>query len=193
MRLIKLLVGVVIAIVGAWGVPARAQSALGVAFESHPAREAGYLVSLFEFATWPGVAGAPDRATLCFFGRSFVVDMIAAAVSRHQRWVDIRGRQLVLTQLDGIAVPADCQILFLSGRAAQEIWNQVSIPPGVLTVSDQPGFVHRGGMIEFRWAAQDSLEMVIHRGRVLESGVTISGELADLARRIDDQRQRNRR
>jgi hypothetical protein len=149
----------------------------------HPNRlnlEASYLVNLFKFVQWAGRSES-DTATLCFLETSPLVKLIQNGIARGERWARLRGRELKLNVLADAADILGCQILFLEAKTADKLWRTFTVPPGVLTISDERTFTARDGMMEFQWLDTDDLKISMRRDLVLEAGVTISGTLANLA------------
>ena len=106
------------------------------------ALKAGYLFNFIKFVEWPPLAA--DSLTVCFLGDSGVYDELSAGLSEKRV-----GRRPLVTRRIAPAEPmASCQVLYIDAAqvpgAAGLI---VERPPGLLTVSDAPGFLQAGGII----------------------------------------------
>jgi hypothetical protein len=166
----------------------QAQSLMGRPSIPHSELEAKYLVNFFKFVQWPKTS---DNVTICFVQHSSVLYQLEEAISLKLKWTQLEGRHLAVRLLADPAEIAGCQILWLDASTANTLWKTLSVPPGLLTVSDQRDFAKHGGMIQFLWPLADEFRMVIHLGNVERSGLIISGALDTLADRIDEERFRN--
>jgi hypothetical protein len=167
------------------GVCLRAQSSFGS--RSHSDLEASYLVNFFKFVQWPKPS---DTATICFLRPSPVLDRLQSAIAHNERWIRLTGRQLTVRLLSDPSDNEGCQILYLDSQTANDLWQTFTVPTGILTVSDQRGFAHNGGMIEFMFSGSDSYQLAIRPAAVDKAGLTVSGALGALADRIEDARAR---
>jgi len=155
--------------------------------------EASFLVNLFKFVTWPKAAQSLSTATICFLHASEVQHRLEEALAAHEGWTQLSGRTLairMLTEPDEVTSentgPA-CQILYLDARTADQLW-PFQTPPALLTVSNQRNFAFKGGMIQFIWDTSDTYRIAIHPGRVIDSGLIVSGALGSLVDRVDNAR-----
>jgi len=75
-----------------------------------------------------------------------------------------------------------CAIVFISGSEADRLKQDLSDVAGypVLTVSDVPHFVERGGMIEFETQAKH-VRFSVGLGAVTKAGLSLSSELLKVA------------
>jgi hypothetical protein len=153
--------------------------------------EASFIVTLFKFVEWPH--SPADTATICFLRPSAVQSRLESGVSNHERWTQMKGRTLVVKMLSDPQMLIDptanagCQILYLDARTADELW-PFSVPPALLTVSNQRDFAYHGGMIQFIWDGSDTYRIAIHPENVNRSGLVVSGALGTLADRVDSAR-----
>lgn len=112
--------------------------------------KAGLLYNFIKHTTWPAEA-VPDvdsrPLTVCVYGKDIFEDYLRPMEGR-----TVKQRKILVKHIESTDESASCEILFI-GSAAQQDW-----PPlrefleqrQVLTVSDFPGFAHKGGMIEFQ-------------------------------------------
>ncbi len=149
--------------------------------------KAAYLYSFGRFVEWP--AGDPRASgdfIICVLGSDPFGPALDATVSG----VTLRGRKVVGRRLSTAAGAADCHILFISASEERQLETIVGslAQAGVLTVSDIPRFVGRGGMIQF----------VVSGGRVRfeidlrparDANLTLSSELLRVAAAVRPDRE----
>lgn len=139
--------------------------------------KAAFLYKFGAFVTWPNPApnGSFD---ICILGHDPFGKTLDATIAGES----INGKNLAANRISSVQEAAQCRILFISsseeGRL-REILPALSKLP-VLTVSDMPRFVERGGMIQF----------VLESGRVRfeanmasaqHAGITFSSQLLKVA------------
>ena len=139
--------------------------------------QAAYLYKFGAFVTWPTPA-AGNTFTICVLGR----DPFGQALDRIVQGEALAGQKLLVSRVAGVEQASQCRILFVSSSEeyrVRSILAQVGKLP-VLTVSDMPHFVDRGGMIQF----------VLEDGRVRfeanptsaeQAGLTLSSQLLKVA------------
>jgi len=107
--------------------------------------KAAYLFNFGKFVKWPSAAGA--SFSICVLG----TDPFGSILDTTVREEKIDGRQVVARRIVRPQEAAGCQIVFISrseeGQARKFIPSLTKA--GVLTVSDMPGFLDHGGMIQF--------------------------------------------
>lgn len=171
---------VLVAMLGvAWAMPAVAQDR---------AREAEikatYLLNFGRFVRWPAAsdqAGAPF--VVCVLGRDEfgrVLDDVFAGESVNGRATAVRR----LTTLDAVG---GCHILYLASDVSRQVpaMLQATAASPVLTVSELPDFIERGGMIQFVQRAgriRFQLNVTAAQGVGLEPSADLS-RVAEIVRR----------
>jgi hypothetical protein len=126
--------------------PCKAQSSVPVA----PADiEATSLYNFGKFIDWP-IANpntTPTQFSICIVGKDDFGSTLDTLVQNDT----VKGHKIITKRLQTIADADSCQILFLAysekSRVARDLDALKEKP--ILTVSTIPGFLDRGGMIEF--------------------------------------------
>jgi hypothetical protein len=141
--------------------------------------KAVYLLNFGRFAIWPTTAAADAGSFgVCVLGHDPFGATLDATVAAER----IDGKNVVTRR---IATPADaigCRILFVSASEERvlPVIVQAAEKAGVLTVSDMPHFVERGGMIQF--VSQDNkVRFEINVGAAQHAGLALSSELLRVA------------
>ncbi len=125
--------------------------ALSAAVDAQRAAEyevkAAYLVNFAKFVVWPAATRPRgDVFAICVVG----ADPFGRALDDVVRGTQVDGRVVVVRRLASAGVDDDCWILFVSGSEERRVGDVLRAVSGadVLTVSDMPQFVGRGGMIQ---------------------------------------------
>jgi hypothetical protein len=150
--------------------------------------KAAYLYNFARFVAWPPrtAARAQEPFAICVlgtdpFGRS--LEMIVDGVT-------IEGARVVVRHMTSARDATACRILFISGSEERGLDGILAAlaRADVLTVSDMPRFVERGGMIQF----------VIDKGRVRfevglppaqDAGLMLRSELLRVASAVRRERR----
>jgi len=160
-------------------------AALGV-FATPPLEQkvkAAYLYNFLLFVDWPTSAFADDSASkvqVCVIGEDPFRSALGPITERTAKKRGIR-----LSRLDSGADPGRCHLLYVSrseeARLSELLADLADRP--VLTTSDIPGFVDRGGMIGFTLKdGRVLLEANLQAAR--RSGLRISSKLLEVAVRV---------
>jgi hypothetical protein len=142
--------------------------------------KAVYLLNFGRFTTWPPAVtgGAVDGFTLCVLGRDPLGSTLDAVVARET----IDGKRVVTKRIAKAEDVIGCRILFVGGVADQELTRvlQTVEKAGVLTVSDMPQFVERGGMIQFVLQGR-KVRFIVNVPAAEQAGLMLSSELLRVA------------
>lgn len=139
--------------------------------------EAAFLFKFGNFITWPNPA--PDNNFgICVLGR----DPFGHALDSLVRGESVNGAPISVRRIASTSDASACRIVFVSASEEERLRPLLAelakLP--VLTVSDMPRFVDRGGMVQF----------VLENGRVrfevnltsaTKSGLTLSSQLLKVA------------
>jgi hypothetical protein len=139
--------------------------------------KAAYLYNFGKFVRWPGNA-AGGEFTLCVLGR----DPFGEALDRTIEGETIGGISLTSRRIRSVREASGCKVLFVSrSEEAREsgVLETLGQAP-VLTVSDIPGFIERGGMIEFVNEGS-RIRFRINLQAAEAAGLTLSSELLRVA------------
>jgi YfiR/HmsC-like len=145
--------------------------------------KAAYLTNLGRFVSqWSARTGSSDETfDICVLGQDPFGPDLDTAVKGEK----IGGSPLAARRVSGPQEAAGCRVLFISGSGDAQMsaaLGALGTAP-VLTVSDIPDFVKRGGMIQFILdGSHVRFEINITAAR--RAGLTLSSELLKIARGI---------
>lgn len=139
--------------------------------------QAVYLFDFAKFVRWP--SAPPDTPLqICIAGQSAFADDLKRIVAGEH----IDGRPIMVRHVEHSEETSGCSILFLDSSAhdhADAILAAVANKP-TLTVSDVPGFLDRGGMIQFLLIA-NRVRFAVSLPPATHSGLSLSSELLKVA------------
>jgi hypothetical protein len=146
--------------------------------------KAAFLLNFGRFTEWPVTAFKSGSVlNLCVLGK----DPFGEDLDKIVRNQSVQGRQIQILRLSDSTDLAQCQILYLSlseKSRFRQILDLVS-KNGVLTVSDAPGFVESGGMIQLYVEGQH-VHFAINAGAAQSAGLKISSKLMQIAKAVGD-------
>lgn len=139
--------------------------------------EAVYLYNFAKFVRWPAGSPGPEL-NICVAGQKIYVDTLTAVVAGER----IDTRALSVRAIQRPEEAAGCDILFLDASAKERMDSLLAAVAGkpVLTVSDVPGFLDRGGMIQFV-VLDNRVRFSIDLRPAARSGLALSSELLKVA------------
>jgi hypothetical protein len=145
--------------------------------------KAAYLTNLGRFVSqWSAKAGSPDETfDICVLGQ----DPFGPDLDRAVKGEKIGASPLAAKRVSGPQDTAACRVLFIGPSSdAQLSATLASLGTApVLTVSDSPDFVKRGGMVQFVLDG-DHVRFAINIAAARRAGLTLSSELLKLARTV---------
>lgn len=128
-----------------------------------------------KFTQWPDSL-ATNELTFCYFDKSFTEAFSQLKGKR------VAKKQIKTHQLDNSDELNTCQVLYLSTNDQPVLVNTLlavkNLP--VLTVSDQPGFIASGGMIEFT-AVNNKMRFKINNVGIKQGGLSLSSKVLKMA------------
>jgi len=139
--------------------------------------QAVYLFDFAKFVRWP--AGAEhEPLTICVAAPKTFADSVTKLISGEQ----IESRPLAIRAIQNAGDKAGCAILFIDVSAKEHLDTLLAATAGkpVLTVSDIPGFLDRGGMIQFL-LLNNRVRFSVDLRPVEHSGLSLSSELLKVA------------
>jgi len=145
--------------------------------------EAAYLYNFGKFVRWPVDASATTAPfTICILGDDPFGEKLNTLVANEA----IQGRPITTKRLSSVAGAESCQIVFLGlteqSRLTKDL-TELSKRP-VLTVSNLPGFLERGGMIQF--LQQDNkVRFAVNLTSAEQPGLALSSELLKVAVHVE--------
>ena len=143
--------------------------------------KAAYLSNFGRFVEWrPGAVGADaaEPFRVCVLGRDPFGPLLDAAVNGETiNRAPITAKR-ILTPQDA----ANCRVLFISSSQDSELKSVLAAldKTAVLTVSDMPQFVKRGGMIQLVLDAS-RVRFAVNPAAVQRAGLKLSSQLLKLA------------
>jgi YfiR/HmsC-like len=156
-----------------------------------PQIKAAYLYQFTRFVEWPESSfNSPDSEfNLCVLGvNSFGVALSLLSQRAYET------HPIVLRFLNTVKQTRDCQLLYISISESDhesDILTSVSNSP-VLTVSSLPGFVERGGIIEFVRTG-NHVRFSINHEACKRQGLACSAKLLEVAVKVMDSDNRGNR
>lgn len=149
--------------------------------------KAAYLFTFGRFVEWPARAGRDGDFAICVLG----ADPFGAVLDTTLASSTLRGRKVIARRLSAPQDATACHILFISASEERELATIVATlaRSDVLTVSDMPRFVGRGGMIQFQTSG-GRVRFEIDLPPALDAGLLMSSDLLRVASAVRRDRQR---
>ena len=139
--------------------------------------QAAYLYNFAKFVRWP-VGDTRPTLDICVAGQKLYVDTLTRVVAGEH----IDTRSLAVRAVLRTEDAARCDILFIDASAKDRMDSLLAATATrpTLTVSDIPGFLDRGGMIQF--LVQDNrVRFSVNLRPVARSSISLSSELLKVA------------
>lgn len=143
--------------------------------------EAAYLYNFGHFIHWPPHA-IPGQFAICMLGDGGFEDTLKSLVANES----IDGHGIVARRIASAAAAGDCQIVFLQNSEEPRLDKDLAAlgKKPVLTVSSLPGFLPRGGMIQFV-LQNNKVRFAVNLAAAEQAGLSLSSELLRVALRVD--------
>ncbi len=140
--------------------------------------EAAYLSNFGRFIEWPQKPTPGEAFNVCIYG----IDPFGPLLDSALRGENIGGAPLTPRRLTTLQDVSGCRILFIGRSSDAQVAANIaeSGNAGVLTVSDFPGFIRRGGMIEFI-VEGNKVRFAINLSAAQRAGLNLSSQLLKLA------------
>jgi hypothetical protein len=141
--------------------------------------EAAYLYNFGKFVRWPADTGQDSEPfTICVLGEDSFGDSLNALVANET----LQGRKVLVRKLSSPASATNCQMIFFGqSEDARLVKDLAAIEKRpVLTVSSIPGFLERGGMIQFV-VQNKRVRFAVNLAAAEPSGLVLSSELLKVA------------
>ncbi|MGO8791577.1 MAG: YfiR family protein [Terriglobia bacterium] len=162
------------------GIPGHPLSATG---RSEYEVKAAYLYNFGRFVEWPPdvPSSQADEFTICVLGR----DPFGLALDTTISGEKIEGKNVVARRISKAEEVENCRILFISASEDRQLKAILATAGrlGVLTVSDLPGFVKKGGMVEFV-LANERVRFAINLGADQQARLNLSSDLLKVAAEV---------
>jgi hypothetical protein len=140
--------------------------------------KAAYLYNFGKFVRWPATPATADAFLVCVLGKNPFGSALDATVNGES----IEGKHLTVRYITTATETSKCRILFVSGSEDSRldtILAALSKHP-VLTVSDIPDFVDRGGDIEFVQQGE-KIRFKVNLAATEQAGLVLSSDLLKVA------------
>jgi hypothetical protein len=142
--------------------------------------KAAFLYNFGKFVKWPSGAEQPSF-TICVLGR----DPFGAQLDTIVAGESVGAKPITVRRIAAVQEASSCRILFIS--ASEQSHLNTILPAvaknSVLTVSDLPQFVERGGMIQFV-LDQGRVRFEVNLGSAESCGLSMSSELLKVATHV---------
>jgi len=152
--------------------------------------KAAYLFNFGKFVTWPANDTSSSAAfVICVLGE----DPFGPILDKTTAGETINGKKITDRRIVHPQEARDCSILYISASQAEHLNNILAAVKGapVLTVSDMPAFVERGGMIQFL-LDQGRVRFEVNLGPAEPNHLAVSSELLKVAVKVIRGGQENR-
>ena len=168
--------GLLLAVAGAASAGLASQNARA----ERPSRdevEAAYLYNFGKFVRWPA-ASAPGPLVICVVAQDSLTQVLESLVGGEQS----DRRQLAVKGGNEPGAVAGCSILFMGATEAKRADTFLAAAAGrpILTVSDAPEFLARGGTIQFV-QVEDHVRFSVNLNAANRCGLSLSSELLKVA------------
>jgi len=139
--------------------------------------QAVYLFDFAKFVRWPS-GTEHETLTICVAGAKAYTDTLTRIVAGEQ----IEGRPIAVRAIQNPEDVAGCNIVFIGVAARERLDSLLAATTGkpILTVSDVPGFLDRGGMIQFLVIA-NRVRFSVDLRPAARGGISLNSELLKVA------------
>ena len=139
------------------------------------ALKAVYLYHFGRYTTWPAARRGDPAFDICVAGADPFGSRLDAAVAG----LSISGVRLATRRVGRPDDARGCRILYVSDSEQASVGDVLEplSSADVLTVSDMPQFVRRGGMVQFVVDRTGHLRFEVNLARVQQAGLTMTSDL----------------
>ena len=141
--------------------------------------KAVYIYNFSRFVEWPSKPGqVVDGFIICVLGQDPFGQNLNNALAN----ASISGKKVGIKRISAPQDAENCRVLFISGSEEKRLEQILEVLDGasVLTVSDMPAFVERGGMMQFVWDG-DRVRFEVNLATAKHAGLSLSSELLKVA------------
>jgi hypothetical protein len=141
--------------------------------------KAAFIYNFTKFVEWPSAALAVnDPLQLCILGQDDTSNRLRQLHGR-----EAQGHTLQVRQLTTPEESSGCHLLFVTRNHPRPLPGDQKLPlgNGQLTVSDAPGFIRRGGMIEL-FVEASRVQFMISVENAQSASLKISARMLQLSR-----------
>lgn len=142
--------------------------------------KAAFLYNFTRFVSWSQDENASAPLEVCIYGEDPFDDLLNPLRGRKSQ-----GRELQLRYPANLANLEGCNVLFISQSESRNLERLIELArvESMLTVSDLPDFIRKGGMVGYVKQG-NVIRFEISLKAVTEAGLTINSRLLELAVRV---------
>jgi hypothetical protein len=143
--------------------------------------EAAYLYNFGKFVRFPVTSDAGQFA-ICILGEDGFRGALDTLIANE--WIE--GRKIVARRLNSLAQADTCQILFIAPSEESRLVKDLVVldKKPILTVSNLPGFLDHGGMVQFL-LENNRVRFAVNLAAAEKSNLSLSSELLKVAVRVE--------
>jgi hypothetical protein len=140
--------------------------------------KAAYLYNFGRFITWPASSPPTDAFTICVLGRDPFGDVLDNLLKGEK----IQGKPLLARRIGSAEDASSCRVVYISASEQKRLRPILAglQKNSALTVSDIPGFVNAGGIIEFV-SDGGRIRFQVNLAAAQRQGLSLSSELLKVA------------
>jgi hypothetical protein len=141
--------------------------------------EAAYLYNFGKFIQWPSTTDANSPPfSICILGQDNLGNKLDDIVAGET----IQGRRIVASHVSSVEAADQCQIVFIGRSEEARLGKDLEVlgKKPVLTVSSVPGFLERGGIIQFV-IQNNKVRFAVNLPAARQAGLALSSELLKVA------------
>lgn len=141
--------------------------------------EAAYLYNFGKFIQWPSTTDANSQPfSICILGQDNLGNKLDDIVAGET----IQGRRIVASHVSSVEAADQCQIVFIGRSEDARLGKDLEVlgKKPVLTVSSVPGFLERGGIIQFV-IQNNKVRFTVNLPAARQAGLALSSELLKVA------------
>ncbi len=142
--------------------------------------KAAFLYNFTRFVSWPQVVDNTAPLIVCVVGDDPFGELLDPLRGRKSQ-----GRELQLRYPDSTFELTGCDVLYISQSQSRNLPELINLArqEGMLTVSDLPDFIRKGGMLGYVKKG-NVIRFEINLKAATEAGLTINSRLLELAVRV---------
>jgi hypothetical protein len=140
--------------------------------------KAAYLLNFVRFVQWPATSPGDRAIYICVLGR----DPFGDALERVIGGEEIGGKTVLIRRIAKVQEAESCRVLFIDSSQTSQLAGTLDVLRGapVLTVSDIPQFILRGGIVQFV-LKDNRVRFEINLKNAERVGLVLSSQLLNVA------------
>jgi hypothetical protein len=143
--------------------------------------EAVYLLNFAKFVRWPQTSGAQRAVSICVLGDESFATILDRTVGGEK----VNGQPVIEKRISRTDEASACSILYIGASHAAQAGSVLALlqEQPVLTVSDMPEFLERGGVIQFV-VRDNRVRFEVNLEPTTRDGLMLSSELLKVAVKV---------